>query len=252
MKLIDSHCHLDFSQFSEDREEVITNAKSNGVADFIIPGVQASQWQNLIEYCADHEDCHYSLGIHPYFLESYQASDIEQLDNLLRSSNAVAVGECGIDSVIENLPLQQSVFEAQIRLANEHGKPIIVHHRRSHHLIQQSFKKVKPRFGGAIHAFSGSEQDATKYLELGFKFGVGGTITYARANKTREAIRQLPLTSLLLETDSPDMPLFGKQGERNEPKYLPLVLQKLAELTDQPVEALATQIELNTRALFNV
>lgn len=252
MHLIDSHCHLDFPQFSGEHQRVFNDAKQNGVAEFIIPGVQASQWQSLLEFCEEYDHCFCSLGIHPYFLDSFQAQDIEKLDKLLSANEVVAVGECGIDTFVNDIALQQSVFEAQIELANAYHKPMIVHHRKSHHLIFQSFKKVRPQAGGVIHAFSGSSQDAQKYLELGFKFGIGGTITYPRAQKTRNVVSQLPLESILLETDSPDMPISGRQGERNEPKYLPEVLRVLAELTEQPEDILASQITLNTKALFNI
>lgn len=252
MQLIDSHCHLDFSLFAEDLDEVIANANKNGVGQFVIPGINASQWQGLIEFCQNKQNCHYALGIHPYFLNGYQSQDIEQLAELINKTNAIAVGECGIDSAIDNLPLQQQVFEAQIELANRFHKPLIIHHRKSHHLIFQAFKRTKPLYGGAIHAFTGSLQDANKYLDLGFKLGIGGTITYPRASKTREVIKQLPLEALLLETDSPDMPINGKQGERNEPKYLPLILQQLVELKGVTQEEVAQQITYNTQSLFKI
>lgn len=252
MSLIDSHCHLDFTQFADDYQQVVADAQRVGVKDFVIPGVQASQWQKLISFCQGVAGCHYGLGLHPYFLETYQPQDLAILDQLLSTSNAIAVGECGIDVMVDDIELQQAVFEAQIQLANKHKLPMILHHRKSHHLIFQSFKKVKPEYGGAIHAFSGSVQDANKYIDLGFKLGIGGTITYPRANKTRQVIEQVPVEALLLETDSPDMPLNGKQGQRNEPKYLPLVLACLAELKQQPADMLAAQIEYNTRSLFNL
>lgn len=252
MQLIDSHCHLDFSIFESDLAEVITNANINGVGQFVIPGIDCSQWQGLITFCQNNPNCHYALGIHPYFLNTYQPQDLEQLAELINKTNAIAVGECGIDSAVDNLPLQQQIFAAQVELANQYHKPLIIHHRKSHHLILQTFKTVKPLYGGVIHAFSGSIQDANKYLELGFKLGVGGTITYPRASKTREVIKQLPLEALLLETDSPDMPINGKQGERNEPKYLPLILQQLAQIKGLSPEKVAQQLTFNTQSLFKI
>ena len=252
MRLIDSHCHIDFPEFAQDFEEVMANANMAGVEQFVIPGVQASQWQSLIQFCEQNLSCHYALGIHPYFLDSFQPNDLKSLEKLLSKQQAVAVGECGIDSSIENIPLQQQVFESQITLANKFEKPLIVHHRKSHHLIMQSFNKVKPQHGGVIHAFSGSLQDAKKYTQLGFKLGIGGVITYERAKKTRSVVAQVPLESLVLETDSPDMPLSGRQGERNEPKYLPEVFQHLSQLKGLPPLHVAEQTYLNTKSLFSI
>lgn len=252
MKLIDSHCHLDFEQFAEDHQQVLNEAIELGITDFVIPGVEASKWQSLIEFCQLNSSCHFALGIHPYFLSSYKVGDLKQLALLIEDSNAVAVGECGIDSSIENIELQQQIFEQHIMLSNQFAKPLIVHHRKSHHLILQCFKKLKPEYGGVIHAFSGSLQDAEKYLSYGFKLGVGGTITYDRAKKTREVIKQVPLEHLLLETDSPDMPVSGRQGLRNEPKYLVNALDALAELKAMDKEHIAQQTYINTRKLFNL
>ena len=252
MKLIDSHCHLDFEQFAQDHQQVIANATNAGVTGFVIPGVQASKWQSLIEFCQANQNCHFALGIHPYFLPNYAAGDIEKLSELLAQNKAVAVGECGIDASIENIDLQQQIFEQHIVLANQFAKPMILHHRKSHHLILQSFKAIRPRFGGVVHAFSGSLQDAEKYLALGFKLGVGGTITYDRAKKTRDVIKQVPLEHLLLETDSPDMPVSGQQGKRNEPMYLSKVLEVLSDLKGLDKAQVAEQTYLNTQRLFNL
>ncbi len=252
MKLIDSHCHIDFPEFAQDFEEVIANASLVGVEQFVIPGVQASQWQSLIEFCNDNPSCHYALGIHPYFLDSFQEKDLALLEKLLQKQCAVAVGECGIDSNVDNILLQQQIFESQVALANKFKKPIIIHHRKSHHLIMQSFKKVKPKYGGVIHAFSGSLQDAKKYVQLGFKLGIGGVITYERAKKTRSVVARVPLEHLVLETDSPDMPLSGRQGERNEPKYMPEVLKHLSRLKGLPPKHVAEQTYLNAKYLFSI
>jgi len=252
MKLIDSHCHLDFAHFATDIEQVLESARAKGVVQFIVPGVKAAKWQELINFASQLQGCSYALGVHPYFLDDFKPEHIEQLAELLATEKAVAVGECGIDTSIESTELQQDVFRQHIELANQFSKPLIIHHRKSHHLILQTFKQMKPKAGGVIHAFSGSYQDAKKYLDLGFKLGVGGTITYDRANKTREAIKQVPLQSIVLETDSPDMPMAGRQGMRNEPQYLLEVLNKLAELKQLPIEQVAEQTYLNTKQIFSL
>lgn len=250
--MIDSHCHLDFSVFDDDREKVVSDAKQLGISQFVVPGVEASQWQKLTEISEQYPEFNYALGIHPYFLKSYKPQHLQDLRRQLADSSAIAVGECGIDGSLPDLSLQQSIFQAQVEIANDFNKPLIVHHRKSHHLILQTFASIKPQFGGVIHAFSGSKQDALKYIELGFKLGIGGTITYPRANKTRIAVSELPLESLVLETDSPDMPINGYQGQRNEPKRLIKVAEALAQLKNTSIANVAEQTRLNTIEIFNL
>lgn len=252
MHYIDSHCHLDFAPFHADLDAVIQRANQAGVQNFIVPGVKASQWLELRDLCDKHKSMFFSVGLHPYFLDQFSTADLNLLDTLLSSEQVVAVGECGIDCSISNLSLQQKVFAAQVELANAFKKPLIVHHRKSHHLIQQVFKQITPQHGGVIHAFSGSQQDAEKYINLGFKLGVGGTITYSRAEKTRKVIASVPLTSLLLETDSPDMPLQGYQGQRNEPYHIVEVAEQLATLRGITAEQVREQTFINTRTLFGI
>lgn len=250
--MIDSHCHLDFSIFDDDRKKLVSDAKKLGISQFVVPGVEASQWQKLTDLSEQYPEFNYALGIHPYFLKSYKPQHLQHLRHQLENSSAIAVGECGIDGSLPDLPLQQSIFQAHVELANEFNKPLIVHHRKSHHLILQTFAKTKPQCGGVIHAFSGSKQDALKYIELGFKLGIGGTITYPRANKTRIAVSELPLESLVLETDSPDMPINGFQGQRNEPKRLINVAEALAQLKNTSIANVAEQTQLNTIEIFNL
>ena len=143
----------------------------------------------------------------------------------------LAVGEIGLDAHIEvDWALQKRVFEQQLMIAKERMLPVILHHRNSHNELIRILKNTKFTQGGIVHAFSGSLQQAQTYIDLGFKIGVGGAITYPRANKTRETISQLPLSSLVLETDAPDMPLMGKQGQRNSPEYLPEIFESLMAL----------------------
>lgn len=252
MKFIDSHCHLDFEIFDVDRGAVFSKAHEAGVVKFIVPGVRAKQWHNLLKFADKYSDVYYSLGIHPYFLVEFQHSDLDLLHQLAMSSDLIAVGECGLDSSISNMQLQQQVFEAQIELANTTKKPLIIHHRRSHHLIHQSFKVCKPKFGGVIHSFTGSIQDANKYIDLGFKLGVGGSITYDRANKTRQTLASIGLEHLVLETDSPDMPLAGLQGQRNEPSRITLIAAELALIKQQDIEEIAKQTNKNVQQVFGL
>jgi TatD DNase family protein len=234
--LIDSHCHLDFSCFDHDRVEVLENCKKLLVNTIIIPGTQASQWQNQINLCQMYQQLRFALGLHPYFLSRFESTHLLQLSNLINQyqNNVVALGEIGLDAHIDvDWQLQKHVFEQQVVLANESLLPIILHHRNSHNDLIRILKTNKFSQGGVVHAFSGSLHEAQTYIDLGFKIGVGGGITYPRAKKTRKTISQLPLASLVLETDAPDMPIMGKQGRRNSPEYLPEIFESLLSIRNE-------------------
>lgn len=252
INLCDSHCHLDFGDFSADIGSVLENARKAGVSRFIIPGTEYSRWQHIIEFCQHHAGCHYALGCHPYFLPTFKQEHLESLDTLSRDPRCIAIGETGIDSTKPEINRQITVLCEHIKIANGNKRPLILHHRQSHHHLFAAFKQVKPLYGGVIHAFSGSYQDAKKYLDLGFKLGIGGTITYPRAKKTIAVIKQLSLQDIVLETDSPAMPLVGQQGRRNEPKYLPIVAKQVAELMAVSLPDVAEVTNRNISELFNL
>ncbi len=163
---------------------------------------------------------------------------LARLERLLasRPKGLVAIGECGLD-LRSHVPQegQLELFEAQIRLAMSYELPLIVHSVRANDTVAKTLRRLKPARGGVIHAFGGSLQQANAFWQLGFRLGIGGVISYERANKTREAIRDMPLEALLLETDSPDMPLQGQEGP-NTPASLPLIAQLLAELRGESLE----------------
>ena len=206
---IDSHCHLDFSEFDEIRQQLIKKCQQQSIKYFIVPGISLAQSKKLISFAKTYPNVRIGAGLHPYFLAEHQDNHLAELYEFsqVNKQYLVAIGECGLDRSIENLEKQTRLFEGQIELANQLALPLIVHHRQSHDLIAQSFKRCKPKYGGVIHAYSGSMQQAQYYIKQGFKLGVGGVITYQRAQKTRQVIAQLDAQNLVLETDSPAMPL---------------------------------------------
>jgi TatD DNase family protein len=255
--LIDSHCHLDFAAFDDDRKQVIERARNKGVGRIVIPGVAAATWQKLIALCEQDPRLDFALGLHPWFLTEFQSSDLDLLTQLLNQykGKVKAVGEIGLDyggKVNISQKQQEQIFCAQLELARQHQLPVIVHHHKSHHRILHCLKTTDFDQGGVIHAFSGSIEQAQAYLKKGFKFGIGGTITYPRARKTRETVATLPAEAILLETDAPDMPINGRQGQRNSPEYLDEVLLALAEIRQQSAAELERQSDANTRQLFGL
>jgi TatD DNase family protein len=248
--LIDSHCHLDFSCFDYDRTSILNNCEKLAINTIVIPGVSFNQWQKQIDLCHQYPQLRFALGLHPYFLNSFEPAHLVSLSQLLEQhqNKVLALGEIGLDKHIEvDWQLQIQVFTQQLVIAKEHLLPVILHHRNSHNELIQILKTQKFTQGGIVHAFSGSLQQAHTYIELGFKIGIGGGITYSRANKTRKAIAQLPLSSLVLETDAPDMPLLGKQGQRNSPENLPEIFDSLLDLRNEPREEILLACSQNVK-----
>ncbi|WP_232522390.1 TatD family hydrolase [Marinimicrobium alkaliphilum] len=252
--LFDSHCHIDFEVFDGERPALWGRCQAQGLTGLVVPGVSPAQWPGLEALCA-HYDWHYGAGVHPWWVADHPQTDqwLTSLRQVLAQPRCVALGECGLDNTIATpLAQQQAVFEAQVGLAAQLNKPLIIHSVRSHNAVLRTLKQKTPARGGVIHAFSGSPEQARQFWDAGFYLGIGGTITYARAAKTRRAVQQLPLEALLLETDAPDMPLAGRQGQRNSPEYLPEVARVLAELRGQSVREIAEQTTANSCRLFGL
>lgn len=254
MALFDTHCHLDFPELDAVREQALARAMTLGVEQILIPGVSAEHWPRLMALVQQHPaQLKYALGLHPFWTEQHQAQHLEQLKQHveLRSSAMVAIGECGLDAVVapELMTKQQELLEAQLNLAQYSKLPVILHVRKAHPQLQQLLKRFAG-LRGVIHGFSGSYELAKSYLDLGMKLGVGGTITYPRASKTRDAVARLPIEALVLETDAPDMPMLGRQGELNRPDYLPEIFACLAGLRQEPEEVLTELLWLNSLQLF--
>lgn len=261
MPLIDSHCHFDFDAFAADRQQVWQRCVALDMQAMIIPGVSIPQWRSLFALVNTQPTWYGAVGVHPWWVAEL-AIDPQQLQRAVEervareragSNRCVAVGECGLDARIDTpMDAQRAVFEAQLCAAQTLDLPVIVHCVGAHSDVIRLLKKIRPQSGGVIHAFSGSREIADEYRRLGFRLGVGGTITYPRAGKTRDTLASVPLESLLLESDAPDMPHAGRQGERNSPEYLPAVVETLAELRGISADDVIAQTEKNTRALFNL
>lgn len=248
----DSHCHLDFTEFDANRESLINACAQHGIHQFIVPGITAKRWQRVLQLCQQYPQAKPCLGLHPWWIHKATKDDIERLNLLLTNTHIVAVGEIGIDGAIADIEKQIDYFIQQLHLAKQHNLPVVIHHRKSHHLIVPELKKIMLDNTGVIHAFSGNYQQAKAYIDLGYKLGIGGTITYPRASKTRDAITKIPLSSMLLETDAPAMPLSGSQGKINSPENIRLIFKHLCALRSESEELLAQKIEENVKSLFRL
>ncbi len=259
MNFTDSHCHLDFSELSNELPQLLSHCLQANIRQIIVPAVSPQKWPQLLELCKNNtSNCQLypCLGIHPWYLNDLTTEHLQQLEaNLtIHQESIIAVGETGIDGLIakeqDNLNKQQAFFQYHIELANQFSKPLIVHHRRSHQQVIQQLKQSPVNHGGIIHAFSGSYQQGVTYIDMGFKLGIGGTITYDRAEKTIKAIKRLPLDCLVLETDAPAMPLSGQQGQINTPLNLIKIFEQLCLIRNEDKEEIAEEIENNIQQLF--
>jgi len=253
MKLIDSHCHLDLSEFDHDRQQILKHCHQLGIKQIIVPGIQASGWNKLVRLCQQLPMLKLALGLHPLFVEHHSDKDLERLQHQLMQHNPVAVGEIGLDFFDKsaNRSRQQYFFEQQLNIAKAAQLPVILHVRKAHDQTLSALRKVKP-VGGIVHAFNGSLQQAHNYMELNVKLGFGGTLTYERSTKLRALAATLPLSSIVLETDAPDMVVAAHQGERNSPEYLIDCLQALAALRDEHIEHIAAQTSLNVEQVLGL
>ena len=253
MELIDSHCHLDVSAFDADRNSVLQRARQNGVTGIVVPGIASTGWEGLWQLCRSEPGLYPAFGLHPVFLSQHTAGDLPALQDLLEQHPAVAVGEIGLDYVVDGLDResQQTLFEAQLVIARDAGLPVILHVRKSHEQVLATLKRIRV-CGGICHAFNGSLQQASLYRELGFSFGFGGMLTFERSTKLRALAKALPVESIVLETDAPDMTVMQHRGERNSPEYLPYSLAALAEVRDEDVDELARVTTANACEVLNL
>lgn len=253
-RFYDTHCHFDFPPFTGDELASLVKAGQAGVEKIIVPAIEAKRFAKVLALAAQHPMLYAAIGLHPIVIHQHQDASLALLEHHLqqRPPKLVAMGEIGLDLYMEN-PLferQEAILDAQLKLAKRYDLPVILHSRRTHDKLAAHLKRHNLPRTGVVHGYSGSLQQAERFVELGYLIGVGGTITYPRASKTRDVMAKLPLASLLLETDAPDMPLNGWQGQPNRPERVADVFQVLCELRSEPPEEIANALICNADKLF--
>lgn len=253
MRLFDTHCHIDLSEFDPDRIQVLDTARAAGVADILVPAVQRKTWAALIALCADDPQLHPALGLHPVFLHQHHAHDVQSLADEVARSRPLAIGEIGLDWQLGDLdrPQQQDLLEAQLEVAQSFQLPVVLHVRKAHDVMLNTLKRYRLK-GGFCHAFNGSLQQAARYIDMGFRLGFGGMLTFERSRHLRRLVIDLPLESVVLETDAPDMTVASHRYQRNSPAYLPEVLASMATLRGLPETKLAAQTTSNARSVLGL
>jgi TatD DNase family protein len=262
MRWTDTHCHLDAPEFEADRAEVLARARAAGVTQMVLPAVETANFAS-VRALAHANGQAYALGIHPLYVDRAADSDLEKLRAALAANRddprMVAVGEIGLDHFVPGLDRERQAryYSAQLVLAREFALPVILHVRRSADDLLGQLRRIVVH-GGIVHAFNGSEQQAQAFIDLGFRLGFGGALTFERALQIRRLAQTLPETALVLETDAPDIPpqwLYRSaeqraRGEkaRNEPAELPRIAATLAELRGWTLEQTATITAANAIA----
>lgn len=254
---IDTHCHLDASEFSGESVDIAANAGQLGVSTIVIPAVEQGNFATVRDLANCTENCVYALGIHPIFVPQASEEDLTALraavEESLPDPRFVAIGEIGLDFFVPLLctpsmrEKQEYFYSEQLKIARDAGLPVLLHVRRSQDMILKYLRRISV-VGGIAHAFNGSFQQAETFIKLRFKLGFGGAMTYTRALQIRRLATDLPMDAIVLETDAPDIAPAWLKSKRNSPEELPLIGRVLAELRGMHEKCVAQLTTENAHA----
>jgi len=250
--LTDTHCHLDFHVFDDDREAVIERARQAGVTRIVIPAIDLETAAAALTVADRYPDVLVAVGFHPNDLKGWDAHSLAALEHLAGHPKVVAIGEIGLDYYRERTPhdLQRRAFREQLELADRLHKPVIIHTRNSVDDTLALLAERRSPGTGVLHSFSGSLEQAQAAIGMGFYIGITGPVTFTNAANVQQVVQSLPLDHLLLETDAPFLAPHPLRGQRNEPAYLRYTAQKVADLHALPVERIAALTTENAARLF--
>lgn len=253
--LVDTHCHLDMAAYNKDLVDVVTRAETAGVKKIITIGIDLKSSYEAVKLANRFECVHAAVGVHPHDSKHFSTDVGDQLIKLSQKKEVVAYGEIGLDFVkkYSSKETQLKVFAQQVELGKEINLPLIIHDREAHDSIYQILKDNGPfDSGGVIHCFSGDANDARRFIDLGFYISIPGVVTFNKAEVLHEAVRHIPLTSLLIETDGPFLAPVPRRGKRNEPSYALYTAKRVADLKKVSLDELATQTTMNASKLFGI
>ncbi len=253
--LIDTHSHIYSEDFNADIDEVVQNAYNNGVKKIVLPNIDSGSIKRLVDLSNSYPHiCYPLMGLHPTSVDAEYKEELQAMEYWLDKQKFYGIGEIGIDLYWEKAFVneQKDAFRQQIRLAKSKSLPIVVHVRNSFKEVYSIVKEEQDgSLEGIFHCFTGKEKEARKIVDLGFKLGIGGVLTFKNSNLD-EVIKNVDLKHLVLETDSPYLSPVPKRGRRNESSYLVYVAQKLAEVYGVRVEEVAEITTRNARNLFQI
>lgn len=253
--LIDSHSHLEMPEFKKDLEEVIQRARTSGLAYIFTVGTEKKDWNRALEIAHSYPSVYAILGVHPHNAREIDEETYPTLRKLCADDKVRAYGEIGLDFYRNLSPrdVQLKRFREQIQFAKELGLPIVVHDREAHQETLEILKSEKAEeYGGIIHCFSGNYEMAKECIEMGFFISIPGSVTYKNTGAFQEVVEQIPLDSLLVETDAPFLAPVPFRGKRNEPSYVRYTAQKVAEIKKVPFEKVAEVTTENALRVYRL
>ena len=252
--LADSHAHIDDERFDADRDEVVARALAAGVSLIVNIGADMASSARSVALAEKYPGIYAAVGMHPHDSQDMKENDYRQLEQWANHPKVVAIGEIGLDYHYDLSPrsVQKEVFLRQLDVARKTGKPFIIHEREAHADMLDIIRYAARGLNGVFHCFSGSVETAREYLKMGFYISVAGPVTFPKSVKTKEVAKAVPLDRLLVETDSPYLTPQPFRGKRNEPAYVRLVAEEIANLRDISLAELAEATTANVRRLFNI
>jgi TatD DNase family protein len=264
LTLTDTHCHLDFNAFDQDRESVLERALQMGVQHIVNPGCDLESSQKAVRLAHSHPECiRAAIGIHPNDGLSWKCNTIEELRQLAQQPGIVAIGEIGLDYYRNKVEpsVQQDIFRQQLHLAADLSLPVIIHNRQATAdmliILTEWIAQLKEidspllNHPGVLHSFSEELVTAKKMISMNFYLGIGGPVTFQNARRLQEIVKELPLERLLLETDAPFLSPHLHRGQRNEPAHIPLIADKIAVLHQVDIAKVAEITSRNAALLFS-
>lgn len=249
--MIDTHAHLNIEEYNEDIDDVIFRAKKKGVNQILVIGMDYKTSKRAIELSKRYDNIFATVGIHPGYVDE---SNLEQLLPLYKEKKVIAVGEIGLDYYWQddNRTIQEEIFEEQIKLAINLNLPVIIHTRNSFNEAFQIVKKFEGKLKGVFHCFSSNLEDALKVIDLGFYIGIDGPITFKNNQELEEIVKNVDLSKILIETDSPYLTPMPHRGKRNEPANVYYVANKIAEIKKMQIAEVIRITTNNAKKLFNL
>jgi TatD DNase family protein len=255
MKFVDTHCHLYLPEFAGDRQETIEKAIESGVTKIILPNIDATSWQPMLDLSLQYKGvCYAMAGLHPTsVVPDTIEQELAEVERQLELNDFVAIGEIGIDLYWDRThqQLQEEVFRTQLQWAKKYKLPVAIHIRNSYNEVWRILKQeLTPDLKGVLHCFPGNVIQAAQAIEAGFKLGIGGVVTFKNSGM-QEVVKAVGPEHIILETDAPFLAPAPYRGKRNEPSYIPLVAAKVAELCSVSIEEVAEITTRNAEELFS-
>lgn len=252
--IIDTHAHYDDEQFEPDRQTLLNEMEKNGIGLIVNAGSSPESWGKIIKLTQEYPFIYGAIGIHPDDAGTLSEENMDEMERLLDLEKIVAVGEIGLDYYWdkESHDIQKKWFIRQLEMAREKNMPVIIHSREAAADTMEIMKKHASGMRAVIHCYSYSTEMAQEYVKMGYYIGIGGVVTFKNAKKLKNVVENIPLSSIVLETDCPYLAPEPYRGKRNSSLYLPYVAEKIAELKHVRVEEVIRQTEINSRQLYSL